>query len=118
MKTKEQKRQEALERFRRNFMTQLLLWQTSQPGGVVYEKTKQLAGAEVADTLKKEADSVFLRFRVHAEVDTHGNPLTKEEVFALKSQTYTEFRGESRDEIYPDRAMVGSLEYRPCNILT
>lgn len=117
MKTKEQKRQEALERFRKDYPSQSALWRSSQPGGHAYEQALKTGGLEIATALKEEADQVFLRFQVHAEIDSHGNPLTKEEVFTLKSKTYEQFRGESRHEVYPDRATIGSLEYRPCNIL-
>lgn len=115
MKTKEQKRLEARDRFRLRFAQESERWQSAQPGGYLYKLTAESRGLIAAEEVKKEADEAFRRFQIHAEMDAHGNPLTREEVFALKSRAYTGFRGTSSIEVYPDRHAVGSMEYYPCN---
>lgn len=118
MKTKEQKRQEAIDRFRLRFAHEKQHWESAQPDGFLYKLTAESRGLIAAEDTKKAADEAFRRFQIHAEIDEYGNPLTREEVFALKSRTYSGFRGSSNTEVYPDRFTAGSMEYSPCNNFT
>ncbi|YP_009212986.1 hypothetical protein AVU38_gp137 [Ralstonia phage RSL2] len=115
MKTKEQKRLEARDRFRLRFAQEKQHWESAQPGGFLYKLTAESRGLIAAEDTKKAADEAFRRFQIHAEMDQDGNPLTREEVFKLKSVSYSGFRGTSSSEVYPDRFMSGQLEYSPCN---
>lgn len=118
MKTKEQKRLEARDRFRAQFAKEKEHWEAGQPGGFLYQLAAESRGLIAAEDLKKQADETFLKFRVHAEVDEFGDPISLAQVFEMKSRTYTGFRGSSNTEVYPSRFAAGHLEYGPCNNFT
>lgn len=73
-KTKEQKRQEAIDRNRRNFPSKREEWQSRQPSGESYKLYAQYYGKDEADARALEANRRFAKEMAAAHCDAHGNP--------------------------------------------
>lgn len=73
-KSKEQKRLEAMMRARAALPEHRARWYEYQPGGRVYERTKQ-HNPEYAEQLRQEAQTSFEKAAARAGTDLHGNPL-------------------------------------------
>lgn len=74
MKSKEQKREEAMLRARNNLPKHRAHWIECQPGGGIYEPLKRI-NPERAEIVRQQADLAFDRAAAHAGTDRHGNPL-------------------------------------------
>ncbi len=74
MKTKEQKRHEAMLRARKVLPKHRARWMEYQPGGRVFERTKT-QNPDYALQIQREAQIVFEEAAARAGTDLHGNPL-------------------------------------------
>lgn len=73
-KTKEQKRQEAIDRARRRLPIARDIWMRYQPGGESYIELAKRDKAH-ADKVADDTTKAFKKAAARAHTDLHGNPL-------------------------------------------